>query len=125
MGKIKIALFRGSQRGRNILLGAENIILAIAKKIDKQLFDPLIIVLQAENDEPPPLVSEARTIGLRVEIVKLKGRFDSSAISKLRNLLLENKIHILHTNEYRSDIIGFMATRGCGRTDRNCVFKRM
>ncbi len=114
MGKIKIALFRGSQRGRNILLGAENIILAIAKKIDKQLFDPLIIVLQAENDEPPPLVSEARTIGLRVEIVKLKGRFDSSAISKLRNLLLENKIHILHTNEYRSDIIGFMATRGTG-----------
>ncbi|MFA5339471.1 MAG: glycosyltransferase family 4 protein [Candidatus Omnitrophota bacterium] len=111
MDKINVAFLRGSQRGRNILLGAEKIILSIAEGIDREAFDPLIIVLQGEGDALPPLASEARNSGLRVEIVKLKGKFDRSSIGRLRNILLTNKIDILHANEYRSDIIGFLAAR--------------
>jgi glycosyltransferase involved in cell wall biosynthesis len=111
MDKINIAFLRGSQRGRNILLGAEKVILSIAEEINKEVFDPLIIALQGEGDALPPLASEAKNRGLRVETLKLKGRFDCSSIGKLHNILLTNKIDILHTNEYRSDIIGFLAAR--------------
>lgn len=111
MKKINIILLRSSPRKSEILLGAEAIILTIAEGIDKNKFNPLILVLKEEDDKIPPLATEARLKGIPVEIITLKGKFDFSSILKLRKLTLKNNIHIIHSNEYKSDMIAFLATR--------------
>ncbi len=108
---LKIALLRNSPRGSKVMLGAERIILAIAEGLDRTRFEPLIVVFSEEGDTEPPLSVRANEKGIPVLPLKLKGRFDTGSISALRNILLENNINIVHSNEYKSDLIGYLASR--------------
>lgn len=111
MKKINIILLRSSLRRSKVLFGAETIILTIAERIDKTKFNPLIVVFKGEDEEIPPLALEAKQKKIPVEIIILKGKFDFFSIFKLRRIILKNNIDILHSHEYKSDIIAFIATR--------------
>jgi glycosyltransferase involved in cell wall biosynthesis len=69
------------------------------------------VVFSEEGDTEPPLSVRANEKGIPVLPLKLKGRFDTGSISALRNILLENNINIVHSNEYKSDLIGYLASR--------------
>lgn len=111
MARINIAFLRSSPRRSEILLGVEEIILTLAEGLDRAKFNPLIVVFKDEADEVPPLIAEAKKRGIITEVITLKGKFDFSAVMKLRHLVLENKVDIIHSHEYKSDIIAFIATR--------------
>ena len=44
----------------------------------------------------------------------LKGRFDPMIIMRLSRLIRQNKIDIIHTHGYKSDILGLLAARITG-----------
>jgi len=111
MEKINIAFLRTSPRRSEILLGAEEIILTLAESLDRTKFNPLVVAFKEEGDEIPPLVTMANERQIPTEVIALKGRFDFHSITKLRRLVLKNKIDIVHSHEYKSDVIAFIATR--------------
>lgn len=111
MKKINIILLRSSPRGSKILLGAETIILTIVEHIDKNRFNPIIVIFKDENDEIPPLALEAKKRQISVALIILRGKFDFFGMLKLRRLILKNSIDIVHSHEYKSDLICFLATR--------------
>ncbi|MFA5148493.1 MAG: glycosyltransferase family 4 protein [Candidatus Omnitrophota bacterium] len=111
MDKIKIALIRSSPRASRVILGAESIILSIAERVNKNKFEMLIITFKEKGDSEPPLAARAKGAGLPVLQLELNGRFDTGSIARLRKILLDNGVDIMHSNEYKSDLIGFLATR--------------
>lgn len=107
-GKIKI-LQLGSPTG---LYGAERWILALIRHLDPNKFESLVAAIKDDSSLEVPLCAEASKLGFKTHIFHIKGRFNLSAISMLRNFILKNDIQILHTHAYKQDIIGFASTLG-------------
>lgn len=110
--KIVIMHLRSSQRTSSVLFGGESIVLDICRFLNRDKFQPIIVALRDRGaTDNLPLVNEAKKYRLSAETIFLKHPFDLAAISKLKELLEQYKVNILHCHEYKSDLIGFLATR--------------
>jgi len=90
------------------LFGAERVILNIAKN------DPdcsTIGVVRNNHNVHLEIIEEAKKMDLKTVVFESRGKFDLNTIAQLRKFLKQNKIDILHSHNYKSDIIGFCATR--------------
>jgi len=112
MNTINIMHLRSGVRGSRVILGAEGVILQIIKNIDKSRFQSVVASFQDPHVEVIPLLKEAEQIGIPAELINPFGRYDivTSAIW-LKKLFKKHNTHILHCHEYKSDIIGYIATR--------------
>lgn len=95
------------------LFGAEQVILNLAGRRS----DVTMYVGALNNLHNPHLeiIEQAKARGIPHAVFDSKGAFDLSTVKAVRKFLLDNKIDILHTHNYKSDIIGFMALRGTGK----------
>jgi glycosyltransferase involved in cell wall biosynthesis len=94
------------------LYGAERWILALVKNLDPQKVTSIIGVIKDDPDQNAPLCKEAEALGFQTEYFEGQGRINFSVIKRLRRFVLKQDIAILHTHFYKTDIIGFLATRG-------------
>ncbi len=94
------------------LYGAERWILALIKHLDPIKVESIVGVIKDAPDLESPLIREAAAFGFKTIIIEAFGKANFSAVLKLRRYILDNKIDILHTHWYKTDIIGFLATRG-------------
>ena len=78
---------------RSSLGGGQAALLALAAHLDSEQFEALI----AARDGGP-LAAEARRLGLRFLPVPFKKTFSPSLIQKIKRILAENEIDILHTH---------------------------
>jgi glycosyltransferase involved in cell wall biosynthesis len=108
MGRIKVMQL-GSPTA---LYGAERWIMAIVRHLDCSIFNTNIAVIRDDPALDPPLIHAARAQGLDAHCIDAFGRVNFSAIGKLRALIKEQQIDILHTHGYKTDIIGLFAVRG-------------
>lgn len=106
--RIKI-LQLGSPTG---LYGAERWILALVKHLDPQTFRSIVGVIQDDPSQDAQLCQEAEKSGYQTQIFKSDGRFSFGVIKKIKDFILQEKIDILHTHFYKTDLVGFWATRG-------------
>lgn len=106
--RIKV-LQLGSPTG---LYGAERWILALIRHVDLSRFDMQVAAFRDDPSLEVPLCTEAARLGFKAHIFEVTGRFNLSAVSKLREFIKKKGIHILHTHAYKQDIIGLLATRG-------------
>ena len=111
MSCINIMLLRSGVRKTTVLLGAERIILSLAKGLNKNKFRVVIVLLTDSNKNEIPLIREAKKYNLLTEAIELKGRFNIKSIFRLRQIIKKYNINILNSQEYKSDIIAFLATR--------------
>lgn len=89
------------------LYGAERWILGLLGHLDN--FETLLICPSTSDKS---LIKEAERLGIKTRLLKVKGNYAIfDFINKLANLLKEEKINILHTHGYKSDIIGYFAAR--------------
>lgn len=90
----------------NGLYGAERVILNLA-----QDEDTLSYVGALHNCHNPHLeiIDEAKKMGLKTAVFNSRGRSDLKTIFKIKEFLRDNQIDILHTHNYKSDIVGFGA----------------
>ncbi|MGD0401079.1 MAG: glycosyltransferase [Syntrophobacteraceae bacterium] len=110
MNKIRV-LQLGSPTG---LYGAERWILALIKHLDTEKVESLVAVIRDDPSLDAPLCREAEKLGFRSHVIEAKGRVNLSAVQQLRKYIQQNRIHILHTHGYKTDLIGLLSTRGTG-----------
>ncbi len=100
-------LHLGSPTG---LYGAERWILALIKHLDPGKIESLVAAIKDEPELGVPLCNEAGKLGFKTHVFEAYGKANISAIKQLRNFIKENKIDILHTHGYKTDLIGLLAT---------------
>jgi glycosyltransferase involved in cell wall biosynthesis len=111
MDTINILLLRSGVKDASVLLGAERIILSLAKGMDRKKFKIIIAVLSNNADEDIPLMKYADAYNIKAELIKLKCAFDFRAIFAVKKLIAKYKINILHSQEYKSNIISFFVAK--------------
>ncbi len=94
------------------LYGAERWILALIRHLDLTKVESIVGVIKDAPDLESPLIREASAMGFKTIIIEAFGKANFSAVLKLRRYIIDHKIDILHTHWYKTDIIGFLATRG-------------
>ncbi len=103
---------RSGVRGSRVILGAEGVILQIIKNIDRSRFQPVVVSFRDPYMDNIPLMKEAEHLYIPTELMYLFGRYDIiTSAFRLRKLFKKYNTHILHCHEYKSDIIGYIATR--------------
>ncbi|MFC2149632.1 glycosyltransferase [Candidatus Auribacterota bacterium] len=98
MSKINVLLLTLNSR----IGGTERMILGLAKGLDKDKYDPVICALVGNGD----LISEAKNIGIEAVDLKMMGPLDFTVFFKIRRLIKQYKISILHTFLYHTNILG-------------------
>lgn len=94
------------------LYGAERWILALIRHLDPAKVHSITGVIKDAPDLAAPLIIQAAAMGFETMTIQARGKANFSAVTKLRKYILDNHIDILHTHWYKTDIIGFLATRG-------------
>ncbi len=94
------------------LYGAERWILALVKHLPRDRVTSLVGVIKDAPGAEAPLVESARQFGLEAHEFVSYGKLSWSAIGPLRRFIVRQRIDILHTHGYKTDILGLIATRG-------------
>lgn len=102
-------LHLGSPTG---LYGAERWILALIKHLSREQVESWVGVIRDSPDLQAPLCAVAVELGFHTQVFESYGKLSRSAVGQLRKFLREQKIDILHTHGYKTDIIGCLAVRG-------------
>lgn len=90
------------------MFGAERVILNIAD----HSHDRFSFVGAIANRHNPHLevIDEARKSGLETAVFDSYGRYDFGTVFRVRKFIKENNVSIVHTHNYKSDIVGFLST---------------
>ncbi len=93
------------------MFGAENVLLNLAQWFHQQ--GETIFVGALKDSRAPKLqvIDRAKALGLPVFVIDCQGRFDLGAVFALRKFIKENKIDVLHTHNYKSDMIGLLSAK--------------
>lgn len=101
-------------RDSNGVYGAEQVILTLAKNVDKDRYHLILLCMRRKDGRSEELINKARELGINVISVDVNGRFDLNAIRNIRGSLKENRVSIIHSHDYKSDLYGLIASRGLG-----------
>jgi glycosyltransferase involved in cell wall biosynthesis len=83
--------------------GAETMLYRLLCGLDKSRFIPTVITLQSF---PGPLQEKIEALNIDVYEVKVKSKFDLTAVLRVYNLIRRLKPKILHTQLFASDMLG-------------------
>ena len=108
MSAVKV-LQLGSPAG---LYGAERWILALVRHLDRTRFEPIVGVIRDDPAVDAPLCAQARAFGMQDCIIEAPGRVNWSAVKQLREFIVRERVQVLHTHFYKTDLIGLFAVRG-------------
>jgi len=88
--------------------GAENSLLELVRFIDRSRFRPFFAL-----PEPGPLVDELKNLGAEVHLIsfpKIRSCYGvASSVRKIRYLIKDKDIKIIHSNSIRTHLYGFFA----------------
>ncbi len=94
--------------------GAEMWILALAKNLDKKQVNCSLAITRESDQQNMEIYERFKGLGLTACQLPLKGRFDPRAIFRLCDRIQKEKIDLIHTHGYKSDILGLIAARITG-----------
>lgn len=94
--------------------GAEKWILALANNSDRDLVTSELVVTKETANHELQLVTDFNSLGLQSHEIEMSGRFDARAIKSLVSLIKKQKVDILHSHGYKSDILGILAAKIAG-----------
>ncbi len=91
----------------NGLYGAERVILNLASYNG---FPVTVAALKNIHNPHLEIIAEANRMGIKTAIFESSGRFDIKTIFRVRDYLKKEQIDLIHTHNYKSDILGFFAS---------------
>lgn len=111
-----------SQPKRRVLLltsssgffGAERMIITLAGALDRQAFEPVIASLAKKRQSSVEVIEAALSAGFPALAVPCDGRLDWGAVDRIRNLIRDQRIDLIHSQEPKSRLYALLAARGTG-----------
>lgn len=94
------------------LYGAERWIMALVRHLDPAAVESHVAVIRDEAGLDPPLLKVAKKAGFKTHVIDAIGKFNWSAITKLRALIRSERVDIVHSHGYKTDIATMLAARG-------------
>lgn len=94
--------------------GAERWVLALANNIDRKVVQCDLVVTKESDEQDLSLVDYYPEDVGNVHILEMNGRFDLRVIKQLVRIIKEQKIDLIHTHGYKSDIVGFISAKIAG-----------
>lgn len=95
--------------------GAERWVLALVNNMNQ---DSVICDLAVTRESPEQDLSVAeyypRSEGQQVHYLDMRGRFDFRVVKRLCDVIRNNRIDVIHTHGYKSDILGLLAAKRTG-----------
>lgn len=95
----------------NGLFGAEKVLLSLANKNNHDDFIAVVGAIRNSHNPHLEIIEEARKYQLESAVFDCRGIFDLAVVIKIKNFLQKNDFDIIHTHNYKSDIIGFLAAK--------------
>jgi glycosyltransferase involved in cell wall biosynthesis len=92
------------------IFGAERVILTLGHNINQDLFNLKLLCMDRGDGRSLRLITRARSIGIEVKTVGVRGRLDLGALLKIRKTLIENSVSIIHSHDFKSDFYGLLAS---------------
>ncbi len=92
--------------------GAENMLLTLAKGLERQGLTSVIGVFNDVRFQHTEIADHAKDQGLPVELIPCKGRVDITAIRRVRDLIQQYHIDVVHSHGYKSDLYAYAANTG-------------
>ena len=91
--------------------GAERMLLSLAQASQSLGAKVVVGVFEDSREPKPEIAAMASQIGLRVALVPCKGRFDMAPVQRIRSIVNQHQVDVIHAHGYKADIYGFAARR--------------
>ena len=88
--------------------------MAQTKHLDTRKIDPRLAVTLESAEQNIEVLHRFRALGFVGHAIEMSGRFDFRCIMKLVRIIRTEKIDIIHSHGYKSDILGLIAGRIAG-----------
>lgn len=98
-------------RDTNKICGPGKTIIETACRIDKNNFNLTIGLFLLKKEKNNIYYNAAKERGVGIIPIRMFHQFDISTIHRIIRIIKEKNIHILHSHEYKSDIIAFFISR--------------
>jgi glycosyltransferase involved in cell wall biosynthesis len=105
------------------LLGAEKVIIEIAKHSKNYGYDSVIGIFKDNNKTTPELVSAAENAGLQTVIFPCNGRFDLKCARRINAFITANSIDLLHCHGYKEDFYALASKTHIPKLATNHLWK--
>jgi len=92
------------------IFGGETILLSLAQEGPVLGFKPIIGVLRNSKNPHTEIAERAHEKGIENVIFPCEGRLDIRSIREIRKFLLEQKVDIIHSHDYKSDFYALLAS---------------
>ncbi len=92
--------------------GAENVLIELSKELRDTSFSPFIGVLKNLHNPHLEAAEEAKKYNLPIKIFPCKGKLDLKTIVSIRKFLGQQKIDIIHTHGYKSNLYALASSLG-------------
>ncbi|VAW73259.1 hypothetical protein MNBD_GAMMA15-648 [hydrothermal vent metagenome] len=101
-------------RDTNRVCGPGKTILETACRVDKSRFSLSIGLLMLEHETGNQYQEAAELRGVEVIPLRTRSQFSPAIIDVIANVVREHKFDIVHSHEYKSDILATLLARRCG-----------
>ncbi len=97
------------------MFGAEQVILSLSRCADRDVCENVVGALNNTLNPHLEIVDRARESGLPTAVFDSRGRVDIRTIFAIRDYFKKEGVDILHTHNYKADIVGGIAAWLAGR----------
>jgi len=94
--------------------GAERWVVALANNADRSEVNIELAVTQEHSNHQLQVSEEFDNLGLESHVIPMSGAFDLRLVKRLKALIKERNIDLIHTHGYKSDIIGLIVAKLAG-----------
>ena len=94
--------------------GPGRTILETAEHIDRSRFDVTIGGFVSGDPGQNSYLTEARNRGLTVQEIEERRAIDPAALRSIVRIVKDDKVDLIHTHDFRTDLMGVLAANRCG-----------
>lgn len=94
----------------NGFFGAERVMMELSNQLTSSKYLPFLGIISKASNSYLEIESEAKKKHLKIEIFQCKGKLDLKTISQIRRFIKHNRIDIIHTHGYKSNVYSLIAT---------------